>query len=224
MPTDTTLEALNTQQSALIRKIQAAGVFMAPETESVPSAFTAGASSALQALPENYNAMGYVTKDDAYTWNRETDMAETTSHGRVDPTRRDITSVVTSLQFSAQETSKPVLEAYHGVDLSAITPTAVTGEVSFVDPLAPATKPVRMITIGRDGAGANAIYLIRIMPRAILTEPGEQTWSDTDELVYPMTYSATPDDLLGYSIRYVFGGPGWKALLTQMGFPAAASS
>jgi hypothetical protein len=144
------------------------------------------------------------------------DMAETTSHGFVDPTRRDITSNVSSLAFTAQETSRPVLEAYHNLDLSGVTADATTGEWAFSDPLTAATRYPRLIGIGRDGIGANAIYIIRIMPRAILSEPGDQNWSDSAELGYPMTFTAVPDSVLGYSMRYVFAGPGWKALMTQM--------
>lgn len=212
-----TLEDIDKKQSELIRKVQACALFLGPPTATVPAKFTTGATGTLDALPVTYNPIGLVTKDDAYTWSRSVDLAETTSHGRVDPTRRDIISNVSALAFTAQETSRPVLEAYHNLDLSAITADSTTGEFTFADPLAPATRYPRLIGIGRDGVGASAIYIIRIMPRAILTEPGDQTWSDTDSLGYPMTFSASPDDVLGYSIRYVFGGPGWKALLTKMG-------
>lgn len=216
-----TLEDIDSKQAELIRKVQAAAVFLAPPGESVPSAFTETASATLTALPSGYNPVGLVTKDDAYSWSRAVDMAETTSHGIVTPTRRDITSNVSSLAFTAQETSRTVLEAYHNLDLSAITPTATTGEVAFSDPVSAQTRYPRLIAIGRDGLGANAIYIIRVMPRAILSEPGDQAWSDADALGYPMTFTATPDSTLGYAIRYHFGGPGWKSLLVAMGFPAA---
>lgn len=214
------LETIDKKQADLIRKVQAAAVFVGPLTATPPTAFTSGATADLTALPAGFKPIGLVTKDDAYTWNRETDMAETTSHGRVDPTRRDITSNVSSLAFSAQETNITNLELYHNVDLSGVTPTTITGEVAFSDPLAPATVRRRLISIGRDGVGTSAIYLIRVMPMAMMSEPGEQTWSDEGELVYPMTFTATPDDTLGYAIRYHFGGPGWRSLLVKMGFPA----
>ncbi len=214
------LEDMDKKQAELIRKVQAAAVFVGPLSAEVPTAFTEGANADLTALTAGYKPIGLVTKDDAYTWNRETDMAETTSHGRVDPTRRDVTSNVSSLQFSAQETNLTNLELYHNVDLSGVTPTAVTGEVSFADPLSPATLRRRLISIGRDGIGTQAIYLVRVMPMAMMSEPGEQTWSDEGELLYPMTFTATPDDTLGYSVRYHFGGPGWRSLLVKMGFPA----
>jgi hypothetical protein len=215
------LDTIDKKQAELIRKVQQAAVFVAPLATAVPTAFTSGASSDLTALIAGYKPIGLVTKDDAYTWNRETDMAETTSHGRVDPTRRDQTSNVSSLSFSAQETNMTNLELYHNVDLSAVVPTATTGEVAFSDPLAPGTIRRRLIAIGQDGQGLQTIYLVRVMPMAMMSEPGEQTWSDEGELLYPMTFTATPDDTLGYAIRYHFGGPGWKSLLVKMGFPAA---
>jgi hypothetical protein len=212
-----TLEDIDKKQAELIRKVQAAALFLGTPSATVPVQFTATASATLSALPSGYNPIGLVTKDDAYTWSRATDMAETTSHGFVDPTRRDVTSIVSSLAFTAQETSRPVLEAYHNLDLSAVTADTTTKEWAFSDPTSAQTRYPRLIAIGRDGIGANAIYIIRVMPRAILTEPGDQTWSDGDALGYPMTFTATPDSTLGYSMRYHFGGPGWASLMTKMG-------
>jgi hypothetical protein len=216
-----TLEDLDNKQAELIRKVQAAAVFHAPIATAVPATFTSGAGADLTALPIAWTDVGLVTKDDAYTWSRATEMSETRSHGYVDPTRRDITSNVSSLAFTAQETKAKTLEMYHNVDLTGVQAAAVTGEYTFADPLQAQTRYSRLIAIGRDGLGTGTIYIIRIIPRAILNEPGEQNWSDENELVYPMTFTATPDSALGYSVRYVFGGPGWKTLLGQMGITQA---
>lgn len=216
-----TLEDLDQKQTELIRKVQAAAVFYAAPNVAIPATFTTGTSADLTALPVGWTDIGLVTKDDAYTWSRSVDMAETRSHGYLDPTRRDITGNVSSLAFTAQETKLKTLEVYHNIDLTGVTAAATTGEFTFNDPLQAATRYHRLIAIGRDGVGTSAIYIIRVMPRAMLSEPGEQTWSDENELVYPMTMTATPDSALGYSIRYVFAGPGWKALLTQMGISTA---
>lgn len=217
-----TLEDLDNKQTELIRKVQAAAVFYAPAATAVPATFTSTAAATLTTLPAGWVDIGLVTKDDAYTWSRNVEMAETRSHGYLDPTRRDITGNVSSLAFTAQETKLKTLEVYHNVDLAAVTADATTGEFTFSDPLQAATRYHRVIAIGRDGVGTSAIYIIRVIPRAMLSEPGEQTWSDENELTYPMTMTATPDSDLGYSIRYVFGGPGWKSLLTKMGIASAA--
>lgn len=216
------LIAIQNKKNQLIRKVLAASVFMGPTSLAVPTTFTSGASADLTALPAGWKDVGLVTKDDAYSWSREADTSETTSHGFTDPTRRDINSTVNSVAFSMQETKKQAFEVFYNVDLSAVQGAATTGEVAFSEPLAPATKYYRVIAIGQDGAGANAIYLIKILSRAMVSEFGDQAWSDTDELVYPVTLTATPDTTLGYSIRHVFAGPGWKSLLTDAGFELAS--
>ncbi len=52
----------------------------------------------------------------------------------------------------------------------------------------------------------------------MVSETGEQTGSEESELAYPLTLTATPDSTVGYSVRFLFGGPGWRAQLTKMGF------
>lgn len=219
---ETTLQVVKNANADLIRKVLEAAVLVAPMTSTIPTAFTSGATAALQTLPVGYKSIGWVTKDDAYTWSRDTEMSETTSHGSTQPTRRDITSDVTGLQMTAQETSKLVLELSNNVDLTGVVPTAITGELAFNRSVAPVTRYFRLIAIGVDGAGADTFYTIKILPRAMISEYGEATWSDENELVYPLTWSATPDPVLGYAYREVLAGPGAKSRLVAMGFPAAS--
>lgn len=216
------LEDLQKKKTQLIRKMTAASMFIGPITATLPTTLTTGVGSDLTALPTNYVDVGLVTKDDGYSLGRENEMSETTSHGFVDPTRRDILRVTNTMGFTAQETSKQNLEMYRNVDLSAVTPTASTGEVAFPEPLAPTTRYYRALLIGRDGIGTGAIYIAQCFARAMISEFGEQAWNDENELVYPFTLTATPDTTAGYSVKHFFGGPGWKSLLVDMGFPAAA--
>ncbi|MBP2341122.1 hypothetical protein JOF41_007376 [Saccharothrix coeruleofusca] len=218
MTTPTTFDALREAQTALIRKALAGAVFLAPLSSTLPATLTTGASSALATLPTGYEDLGLISKDNALTWSRDIETNETTSWGFADPTRRDIVSDVTGLQFTAQETKLRTLELYEGVDLSAVTPDATTGEVAFSRPLRPATRYYRAFAIAVDGDGTDAIFIGRLLPRAMVSERGEQTWTDSGEIAYQMTLTATPDTTAGYSIRHFFGGPGWKSLLASMGF------
>lgn len=218
---DTSLGAIKAANADLIRKMLDAVIVVAPYSAAVPTSFTAGATAALQSLPTDYRPIGWVTKDDGYTWSRETDMSETTSHGSSEPTRRDINSDVTGLQMTAQQTSRLTLELSNNIDLSGATPTATTGELGFNRSVSPSTKYFRLIAIGQDGTGTDAFYNIVVLPRAMVSEYGEASWSDSDELVYPLTWSATPDPVLGYSYRQILAGPGAKSRLAAMGFPAA---
>lgn len=216
------LEDISVKKTQLIRKITSASLFMASTAVAVPASMTTTATAEVLALPVGWGEIGLVTKDDGYTWGRETEMSEVTSHGFVDPTRRDILSTANTVGFTAQETSKRNIELFRNVDLTSAVPTAITGEIAFSEPLAPTTRYYRMFAIGADGIGAERIYVGTLYPRAMVSEFGEQTWSDEEALVYPYTLTATPDTTVGYSVRHFFGGPGWRSLLVAMGFPAVA--
>lgn len=179
---------------------------------------TEGTAIDLLALPSGYADIGLVRKEDGYSWGNEWEMAETSSHGYADPTRRDILSNVSTVGFTAQETKRRVLELFHNVDLSTVVPTATSGEVRFDKPLSMTTRYYRALFVGRDGIGTSAIYMGVLYPRAMVSETGEQSGSEETELAYPLTLTATPDSSAGTSVRYLFGGPGWKSLLSSMGF------
>jgi len=218
---DSTLETIKAANADLIRKILDLAIVVAPYSAAVPTSFTSGASSTLQSLATDYKPIGWTDKDDGATWSRDLDVSETTSHGSSEPTRRDVNSDVTGFQMTAQQTSKLVLELTQNIDLTGVTPTATTGEIGWNKPVAPATRYYRLIAIGRDGAGTDTIYVIKVLPRAMISDIGDETWSDTDALTYPLTWTATPDPTLGYAVRTVLAGPGVKSRLVSMGFPAA---
>lgn len=216
------LADLKQAQADLIRKALDCAIIVAPTSAAVPTAFTTGATGVLSALPTGYKGLGYVTKDDGLTWSRDVAAEEVTSYGSVTPTRRDMVSDSTTVSFTCQETKLAVMQEFYGVDLSAVTPTASTGELGFSQPLSPSSGYTRLIAIAQDGVGTDTVYVIKILPRAQLSEVGEQTWNDSGAIGYPLTYTATPDNTLGYAVRHVFAGPGWKSRLVAAGFPAAA--
>lgn len=215
------LDTLQDRKAELIRKALAGSVFIAPMATALPAAMT-GPAGDLTELPAEWVDLGYLSKDDGASWSRATDLSEVTSWGALEPTRSDIRSDVTSLAVTAQETKKLTLELYENVDLAAVTPTTGSGEVAFSKATRPAPRFNRLFAICQDGEGADAVYIGKLAPRAQVTEVGDQVWSDGDSpITYPLTFSAKVDADAGYAIRYFFGGPGWKAMLTDMGFPAA---
>ena len=217
------LASLQQQQDHLIRKALTGALFIAPMSAALPTTLTSGSSSDLVALPDDYVDMGLISKGDGLQWAREMSESTIESWGRPEPTRRDTTSDFTSLQFTAQEPNRQTLELYNSVDLSAVTPTPTPGEVAFSQPTRPARREYRAYAIFQDGEGADAIYMARLLPRTMVSERSGQAWTDGDDGVfYPMTLAAQVDATAGYSVRHFFGGPGWKALLVDMGFPAAA--
>lgn len=220
-----TIESVQAFKSDLIRKALTGAVFAAPGDADpiLTLTTTTGGVTSLTALPTDYKSVGLISKENAPSWSRASELSETTSWGRAEPSRSDIVSLVTGLAFTAQETNRQTLELYLQQDLSAVTPTAGSGEVQITDPTTPAPVYSRLFVVARDGVGEDAIYIARFLPKAQVTESGEQAWSDGAEINYPLTITAKTDDVLGYSVRHYFGGPGWKSRLVSMGFPAAAA-
>lgn len=214
------------RQAELIRKPMAGIIAAAPEDTELLSTFALtsgglnGAPITLTDLSE-YSQLGWVTKNDGVTFASDVQSEDVESWGAQEPTRTDIIRDVTSGQFVCQETNRTVLEMFHNVDLSNIVPAPGTGEVSFAQATEPQTTYRRMIFLSKDGAPGNEIFIAKIMPRASVTAKADQQWGGS-ELNYGMTVSAKVDDDLGYSVRHIFAGPGWKKQLVKMGFPAAA--
>ena len=168
-------------------------------------------------LPVGYESVGLTTKSDGATWTRDQEVSDVTSHGYSEPTRRDILTDQTGLSFTAQETKRTTLELDKGQDLSNITPDA-NGNVVIDKASRPQPIYWRVLAIGKDGDGPDAVYVVRWLPRAQVTENGEQTWSEENELTFPATFSAYTDEEVGTSLREIWGGPGLDH--EDMGFPA----
>lgn len=175
-------------------------------------------ATGLLAIPPGYEDVGNLTKDQGLNWTREIDASETMSLGKSEPTRRDIVSDVTGLQFTMQESKKSVFELYDGIDLTGIVQDA-NGNVSWDKADRPASIYYRMFALFKDGDGADAIYFAKWLPRSQVVDRGEQNWNENDEVQYPVTITAYVDRTVGTSMRTLWAGPADK--MTAMGFPVA---
>ncbi|MFE6282434.1 phage tail protein [Streptomyces sp. NPDC057877] len=210
-------ETLKKHQNELIRKQLEGSVFIAPLTSAAISALT-GADKALLALPAGYNDLGWMS-DDGAQFSSDVSTSDVTSWGAVEPTRRDITSDVTTLELALQETNKHTIGLYTGVDMTAVVPDPTSGEVAVSKPDRPPLRFWRVLTIGVDLGDAGEIYVARFLPRASVSDKAGQSFNNGDDPTsWPVTLTGYLDSALGYSERYYFGGPGWEALLTEMGF------
>lgn len=212
-----TFDEVRGAQSHLILKALGGFILVAPMSVPMPEKFTDETGALIDLNATGFKPLGWLTKGDGINFSRETENQETESYGALEPTRVDFTKDVTSAAFRMQETNKQVLELYYNTDLTDVTVDA-NGEFSFVNDAQPATIYRRMIHIGKDGNGDNAKYIIKAMPRAVLSEVQEQGWTPESELSYGLTVKATTDDELGYSVRHAFAGPGIKAIAADMGF------
>lgn len=206
---------------ANIRKILEMAIFVKPVEDDDEAITTVWTAASGLTVPAGYLPVGMVTKDDGATWSRDQESSDVTSYGYAEPTRRDIVSDVTGLGFTMQESKKTTMELFHGLDLSAIT-TDADGNFYFDKASRPAQRKYRVLALGKDGDGPDAVYVARWLPNAQVTENGEQAWSEGDEVKYPATFTAYTDAQFGTSFREIWGGPGLDH--AAMGFAAPAGA
>ena len=96
-------------------------------------------------------------------------------------------------------------------------------QLAWNHPDRPDTKYWRVLCLGRDGQGVNAIYHAEFFPRMTLADVGEQVFSETDPLGWSVTFGADSDSGAGYPQRSFWAGPGLTtSVMTAMGFTRAA--
>ena len=116
-------------------------------------------------------------------------------------------------------TGLATLAAYVGVSQSTVTPDATTGEAHFTKPTRPTALTYRLLTLGVDQNDHGEIYCAAYMPRAQLTDKGDMSFmSGDDGIFYDTTWTAFTDSVAGFAVRFMFGGPGWKPMLADMGW------
>jgi hypothetical protein len=218
-------EDLKNKQTELIRKAIEGSVFLADVTAAAIAdltTYSAGPPVAidLTPLPADWDDLGWLSNDGAQ-FSRDVASSDVTSWGSVSPTRSDITSDTSTLTVVAQETKLLTIGLATGADLAAVTPDAQSGEVSIEKPARPSSKFYRVLSLAVDLGDAGEIYIGRFLPRAKVTSYGEQSFGGGDDPIsWGVTFTGYEDSALGYTERYLFGGPGWNALLTEMGFGA----
>lgn len=219
----TNFEALRAAKGKLIRKALGGVILVADMETEVPEKIMADAEGNLiDFKAAGFTTLGWLTKGDGINFSRETETSEVESFGAQEPTRIDITADTNSAAFTCQETNRQVLEVFYGQDLSDLTMDE-NGEFSITPENQPETIYRRMIYIAKDGNGDNTKYIAKIMPKAMVSETGEQAWSAESELAYGLTVRASQDDELGYAVTHVFGGPGFLKLAEDMDIPLASA-
>ncbi|MCW2674786.1 MAG: hypothetical protein JWP14_3375 [Frankiales bacterium] len=177
----------------------------------------------LKPLPTGYGDLGHTTKSGAQ-FARATSESNVPSWGSTSPTRSDVTGDTTTCQITAQETNVRTLGLYTGIDVAALIPAAATGgSVMIEQPDLPNPLHYRLLVVAVDLGNDGEIYVCRYMPNAKVTGYENQSINDGDNPIeYGVTFTAYKDSTEGFTQAWLFGGPGWRALLDDMGFPAEA--
>lgn len=222
-------EALKNKQAELIRKALDGSVFVNPDLGTDTAidkltTYTAGPPVVidLAPLPDGFDDLGWLNTEGAQ-FSRDVSTAEVSSWGSVSPTRTDVVSDTTTMSVTAQETKMLTIGMATGADLTNLKADFRTGEVSIAKPSRPKSRHYRVLSLAVDQGDAGEIYIGRFLPRAKVTGYGEQVFGGEDPIGWGVTLTGEVDSALGYSERWIFGGPGWLALLPAMGFTQATS-
>lgn len=219
--TTTTWAALQNKKNQLIRKALEGSVFKADYSSAAITTLTSGASSALVALPAGWDDLGLLSTD-GVQFSRSVDTSNVSSWGFAEPTRSDITKDTTTGKILCQETKLATIGLFLGVDVSAVLADATTGEVSIESPDIPPPLFYRLLTVSVDLGEGGEIYIARFLPRAQVTAFDDQKQGQGDDpIAYGVTFTPTVDSVLGYAQKHFWGGPGWMALLDDMGIDTA---
>lgn len=214
-------KSLTTRKNQLIRKAKEGTVFVEDMSNSALETITSGPDAALT-LPETLvaGALGWFTED-GVGFSGEVQESNINSWGATEPTRREITLDTTTISVTAQETNLINIGLYTGNDLEALKPDATTGELIVTKPPRPRLRHFRVFALAVDEFEGQELYIARYLPRATVQRSPEQSYTGGDTaLTWGLTFASTLDNEVGYSERYFFAGPGWKALLEDAGFDA----
>lgn len=219
--------AIEDKKAELIRKALTGGAFYAESSVAAITSMTTstGSPAVIDLDPSKftgYEDLGFFT-DDGISHSTETTQSDITSWQSVSPTRSDITTETTQVTVVMQETKASSLALYTGVAKSTIGADATTGEVFLAKPTRPTSRSYRLLTLAVDESSDGEIYIAHFFPNAKVVGKAEQVYGKGDVAIgWGVTFQGFIDSDLGYSESLLFGGPGWEALVADMGFPVAS--
>lgn len=223
--TGTDFAALLDAKRQLIRKTLQGLVAVAPISSAAITAATFADVDGLLALPTGYKQLG-VVDDNGAQFARAVDTSTVTSWGDVEPSRQDVKSDVTTLQVVANETRGQTIGLYTGADMTTVEADHTTGVVSIDKPAVPTLPQWRVLVIGSDTTDDGEIYMARHLLFTKITAYGNMQLNSSADAASPawdITFTAFKDPTAGTAERWLFGGPGWTALLADMGITQAGS-
>lgn len=210
-------DTVKNHNKLLIRKALEGSIFIKPYVETDAPITKIWTAAGGLIIPTGFVDVGLLNKKSAQKWARDTDSADTESFGYGEPTRRDITKDVSTVDFSMQESKRRVLELYNGADYSGVT-ADTDGNIVIDKPSRPQVRLWTLLSLSKDGDAADAIYFARIMPMCQVTKIGDQTLGEDEEVLYPVTMTGYREPAYKTAVREIWGGPGIDR--AAMGFGA----
>lgn len=214
-------QSFQKRKSQLIRKAKEGSLFIDDVSSELLTTISDPSSQLVLPSTLADGDLGWFT-DDGIAFSGEVTESTVTSFGATEPTRREINQDTTTIAVTAQETKLTNIGLYTGNDLAALTPDPESGELIVTKPPRPRLRHVRALGLAVDEHEGEEIYIGRYLPRATVSRAPEQSFTAGDTaLSWGLQFQSTLDSEAGYSERYFFAGPGWKALLEDMGFATA---
>lgn len=212
-----TFESVRSPNVKNIRKALAGAVFVKRYEDADPEVTQVWTTAGGLLVPAGYEDVGVLSKSSALKLARDVNTSDVESWGFSQPSRRDITADVTTIQFTMQESKRIAMELHGGVDLSGVTPD-VDGNIVVDKPQRPQALDWRVFVLCKDGDGADAIYWLDWLPNAQVTGMEDQEFSEANEKAYTVTVTGYEDPALNTAHRTIWGGPGIDP--AAMGFTA----
>lgn len=221
-----TFDELHTEahRRSLIRKaIKSIAFIRKKDADNKPIESIFGADGSLIDLKsEGWLPIGLVT-DDGYTFGRDTNVDDITSHGFANPTRKDVVSVERSVTTTIQEYGKRhIEELIQGADLSGVKQNAKTGEIVTDEQDLPTPGAYELLVIAMDGPIDNRWYIGKFFPSVQLSEASEEAWGKEGAIERELTFDVFSDEALGFPVRQFIGGPGASASKDVLGYAAGS--
>ena len=210
-------DTVKNHNKLLIRKALEGSIFIKPYDEADAPITKIWTTAGGLIIPTGFVDVGLLNKKSAQKWARDTDSADTESFGYGEPTRRDITKDISTVDFSMQESKRRTLELYNGADYSGVV-ADTDGNIVIDKPSRPQVRLWTLLSLSKDGDAADAIYFARIMPMCQVTKIGDQTLGEDEELLYPVTMTGYREPAYKTAVREIWGGPGIDK--AAMGFGA----
>lgn len=217
-----TLSTLQDLNDKLIRKALNFGLFIADYSSPTIDETTLfdATTGDITTLPAGYKGVGFLN-DNGAKFARAITKVDITSLQSNTPTRSDITVDETTVDISCQETKLVTLGLHIGVDFSGIVP-GTNGVVRVDQPKVASQRSYRALAIAEDTTSSGSIYLCRYMPNATVDSVGDQSFVKSDAVMWPVVLKGLYDAATATAHSWIFAGPGWKALLPEMGLSDAS--
>lgn len=222
-PLTGTFDTVKGHNATLVRKMLEMAVYVAPQSAADITTISGNTNELV--IPTGYISLGIMSKEQGASITPSIDVSEVGGYGYGQPIRRDTVARSNQIGFTMLESKRATFEVYYGIDLTAVEAAAGTvNELSWEHPDRPDTKYWRVLCLGRDGQGSNAIYHAEYFGRSTLADVAEQTWSETDPLTWGVTLGVDTDTTAGTPQRTFWGGPGLTdSVFTAMGFTRATA-